>query len=694
MHHAAIMDFKKKPSTNFKPLHSMSFDEVREQARALREGINFHDHLYYVKNHPIISDDTYDRLFRRLQQIEAAFPSLQTENSPTQRVGAEPVDKLKKVEHTAPMLSLQAVMELNEVKSFVASIRQNTREAHNLFVMEPKIDGFSVEIVYRNGRFSYGATRGNGLTGEDISHNLKTIGSLPLELFGDRNSPAMLAVRGEVFMPKAGFQELNKTRIQNGDEPFANPRNAAAGLMRQLDSRMVARKPLRIVFYDILKTDDTWRFSSHWQILQQLADWGLNISPYNRKANGVEEMTAYHQDLLNQRDQLPFEIDGVVIKLDDLAHRSALGARHRSPRWALAWKFKPKEKTTILEQIVVSVGRSGMLTPVALLQPVNVGGVTVSRATLHNEGEVHRKDVRPGDTVRVVRAGDVIPEVAERVSSGHQLRSQPFSMPDRCPACGAPVYRQGAYYFCPAGLTCPPQQVARIRHYAARDALDITGLGEKTARDLVRKGLARDIADLYHLSVEDLLTLDGFAQKSAQQLYQAIQQTKHPRLDRFLYALGIPHVGQRVATILAQIHRRLQDLQKADPAQLEAVPEIGPEIAGHVAHFFDQQTNRRVLERLSEAGVQVRPMPAPTYEGTSLEGKSFVFTGKLEGFTRTQAQQAVERLGARAVSSVSASTDYVVAGTAPGSKLDQARRLNIEILDEPAFRALIEAKGR
>ncbi len=680
------MDFKKPQTVDFKPLTALGEAEAAEEARALREAISHHDYLYYIKNHPAISDELYDRLFARLQRIEEAFPALLAPDSPTQRVGVEPVGRLNKIEHVSPMLSLQAVMERSEVENFLSSVRQNTGRPGS-FVIEPKIDGFSVEIIYRGGRFSHGATRGNGLVGEDISHNLKTIGSLPLQLRGD--APELLAVRGEVFMTRAGFQKLNRIRVQNGEEPLANPRNAAAGMMRQLDPRMVAGKPLEIVFYDVQETNSLG-FSSHWQLLGQLSIWGLKTSPFNRRVENIEEMVGYHRELLENRDDLPFEIDGVVVKLDDLSQRSLLGTRHRSPRWALAWKFTPKESITMLEEIVVSVGRSGLLTPVAMLRPVNVGGVTVSRATLHNESEVRRKDVRSGDTVRVIRAGDVIPEVAERLEIPDRPRREPFAMPERCPACGSPVYKQGAYWFCPAGLTCSPQQVGRLRHYAARDALDIAGLGEKTARGLVQKGLALDIADLYELTVGDILQLEGFAQKSAEQLYASIQSAKNPSFDRFLYALGITHVGQRVATILATRFRRLEDLENADAAELEKVADIGPEIARHVSRFFAEPANRKVLTRLSRLGVKVGETGPEVAEDRPLAGKTFVFTGRLDGFTRTEAGQVVERLGGRVASSVSGTTDYVVAGENPGGKIERARRLNIAVLDEQAFKALVE----
>ncbi len=686
------MDFKRHPSADFKPLALMGADDAAREAEALRVGIHHHDYLYYVKDRPEISDRLYDRLFQRLQELEAAFPGLQTAESPTQRVGGAAIGKLKKIAHASPMLSLQSVYERKEVENFLRFVQENAGQAAHPFVLEPKIDGLSVEVVYRDGVFSYGATRGDGNMGEEISANLKTIGSLPLKLRAGPRAPALLAVRGEVYMPKAGFLQLNQRRVETGQEPFANPRNAAAGIVRQLDPKMVADKPLAIFFYDILQMADGPEFTSHWQVLAHFLEWGLKTAPENRLAGGSDEIFDFHGALYAARDSLPYEIDGLVIKLDPLAGRTALGTRHRNPRWALAWKFEPKQKITVLERIAVQVGRSGMLTPVALLQPVEVGGVTVSRATLHNADEVHKKDVRPGDTVRVFRAGDVIPEIAERIDTPGKARAAPFSMPAQCPACGAPVYRQGAFYFCPAGLSCPPQQIARLRHYGSREALDIAGLGAKTAEGLVRKGLAKDIADLYSLSVEGILKLEGFALKSAEQLHAAIQGTKNPPLDRFLYGLGIQHVGLRVAQILAAHFQHLARLMNAEQKEIETIPGIGPEIAGHVNRFFQAQNNRRVLERLAEAGVQVREMPAAASNRQALAGKHFVFTGKLNAFSRSAAQQRVEALGARATSSVSGNTDYLVAGSDPGSKLDQARQLGVTILDEAQFQALLSSQ--
>ena len=681
------MNFRKKPPKQFKAIDKMSKGEAEKEIKALREGIDYHDYRYYVKNEPVISDARYDRLFHRLQELEDAFPELRSENSPTRRVGASPVSRLEKVEHTAPMLSLNAALEEKEIKDLYDFICNRVDDDKTKFVLEPKFDGLSVELVYENGRLKYGATRGDGRTGEDITHNLKTIHTIPMRLPENKHRPKLIAVRGEVFMPKKKFQDLNRRRLENGQEPFANPRNAAAGTMRQLDPQNVSDKPLDVIFYEILRIDNG-RPDSHWKALKRFPDWGFKTDAHNQKGTSFEDIKAYHEKMNRQRDDLEVDIDGIVVKLDRHELREKLGVRQRSPRWAFAWKFPPKEEITRLTDIVVQVGRTGMLTTVALLQPVDVGGVTVSRATLHNEDEVRKKDVRPGDKVRIARAGDVIPEVVERVKQPGKKRSTRFSMPDECPACGVAVFREEAYYFCPAGLKCPPQVIGGIVHYASRPALDIDGLGDKTAADLVEKDLAGDIADLYVLENDDLLQLDGFAEKSAGRLYRAIQDSKTPDLDRFLYALGIRHVGRRMAGILAEKFGKLETIRTAGRADLETIPEIGPEIARNVTEFFKADINRDVLDRLGKAGVKVRKAKGNKRDGI-LSGKTFVFTGELDDYTRQEAQGLVERLGGRAASSVSGNTDYVVAGHDPGQKYDQAEKKGVRIIDEQVFRKMI-----
>jgi DNA ligase (NAD+) len=684
------MDFKKNPNTDFKPIDRMSKDEAGKEIEPLKEGIEYHNYLYYVKNTPEISDATYDRLFKRLQELEEAFPEFESPDSPTHRVGTKPVSKLKKVTHAAPMLSLHAALEEKEVVDFVNFVHRNTDGKEASFILEPKFDGASVEVFYENGGFRYGATRGDGETGEDISENLKTIHSIPLHLQKGDGMPSSLALRAEVFMLKKGFHEINKERVEKGEEPFANPRNATAGLLRHLDSRMVAGRPLDARFYDVLAIEGQ-KLATHWEMLDQFAKWGLKTDPHNQKCSSVMEIKERYQELLDNRDELEYEIDGLVIKLDDLALREKLGTRQRSPRWAIAWKFPPKQETSRIQDIVVQVGRTGKLTPVALLEPVDVGGVTISRATLHNEGEVHRKEIRVGDKVRVARAGDVIPEVVERVEEPGKKRGKEFTMPEKCPACGSETTREGAYHFCPAGLSCPPQIIGGIVHYASRQALNIEGLSEKTAKQLVETGLVTNIADLYKLSVDDILKLEGFAQKSATQLHDAIESTKKARLVRFLYALGIRHVGEHIAQVLAKNFGSLEALKQANREQIQKIREVGPEIAASVEEFFAEEQNQKVLNRLLQAGMEIEQMPERKGK-LPLEGKTFVFTGSLEKYARSEAEQMVESLGGRAASSVSSNTDFVVAGDEPGSKLEQAKKQGVEIIEEKDFEKLISQK--
>ena len=682
------MDFKQNPDTDFAPIDELDEAQAAEEAQALREGIRHHDYLYYVKNAPEIADAVYDELFARLQALEEAFPDLRSADSPTRRVGAEPVSELAKVAHAAPMLSLESVREEADVGAFLDRVRERLGTQTVAFSLEPKFDGLSVELVYESGRFAGGSTRGDGETGEDIAHNLETIAALPLRLRDADGAPERLAVRAEVFMPRSGFLALNRERVQRGEEPFANPRNAAAGLMRQLDPGKVAGRPLDLFCYELLELQGEQPPETHRELLARLADWGLKTCPLNRRGEALDDVRSYRQKLAEDRDDLDYEIDGIVLKLDHRALRAELGVRSRSPRWALAWKFPPREEVTTLEEITVQVGRTGILTPIALLQPVDVGGVTVSRATLHNAEEVRRKDVRPGDRVRVIRAGDVIPEIAERLPQRGKKRSEPFEMPEQCPVCGTEIVREGAYHLCPAGLACPAQLIGHIQHYAAREALDIAGLGEETARQLVERDLVQDLADLYRLSEEDLAGLTGFAQKSAAKLHRAIGNAREPALERFLYALGIRHVGRRVSRVLADAFGSLKAVAEADAAELEGVQEIGPEIADAVASFFASERNRGVLDRMREAGVRVKDAgrggPAKI-----LEGKTFVFTGRLEPYTRDEAKAAVEDRGGRATSSVSGETDYLVMGEAPGSKRDEAEELEIEILGEADFERLL-----
>lgn len=678
------------PFPKFKDSEKLSKQEAEDEVQKLREAIEHHNYLYYIKNKPKISDKKFDTLFHRLEQLEEQFKDLQSDVSPTRKIGAPPVDKLKKRKHASPMLSLNSSDEDEAIEGYMSYAKEQTGKRNLEFVLEPKLDGLSVEVVYKKGIFEYATTRGDGQTGEDISKNVKTIGSVPLKLRASGEFPDELSVRGEIFMKKEDFRNLNKQRIENGEEPFANARNAAAGIVRQLDSKKVADKPLDIFFYEIINNSDNG-FDSHWNMLQKIPEWGLKHSEEIKKAKKFNDVRKYYKKMTGKRDSLSFEIDGIVIKLDDRELRGKIGTRQRSPRWAYAWKFPPKKELTTLQEIVIQIGRTGILTPVALFDPVEVGGVTVSRATLHNEDEAKKKDVRPGDKIRVMRAGDVIPEVAERVEKGKKRGRKKFSMPKKCPVCNTKVVREGAYVICPAGLSCKAQLKGRLVHYASREAMDIDTLGEKNSMQLIDKNLVKTIPDLYKLKPDDLGELEGFAKKSAMKLHDAIQNTKKPELYRFLYALGIRHVGGHMARVLAQKFRSLDNLKHISYKDLMEIHEIGPEIAESVAHFFQNNENIKMLNELENLGVKPKQVSAKQAE--KLKNKTIVLTGELEDFTRNEAKARIESLGGRATSSVSENTDYVVVGDDPGSKLDEAKKRKVKTIDEQQFHKLLE-KGK
>ncbi|MFW5820098.1 MAG: NAD-dependent DNA ligase LigA [Bacteroidota bacterium] len=678
--------FMRTPFTDMKDVDDMSKNEAGKEIELLREAIEHHDYQYYIKNDPDISDNKYDQLFNRLIKLEEKFPDFDSDVSPTKKVGASPVDELKKKKHVDTMLSLNSSNREEDVRDFISFVREKADNQDIDFFLEPKLDGLSVEVVYEKGVFSYGATRGDGKTGEDISENVKTINSLPLKLKRNKKFPEFISVRGEIYISKEGFQDLNKKRIENGQEPFANARNAAAGMVRQLDPQKVADKPLDIFFYEIIYSNID-KIESHRDVLKQFSKWGLRINHENKKCNKLEEITDFHESLGNKRDELSYEIDGIVIKLDDRKLREKLGTRDRSPRWAFAWKFEPQKEITVLRDIIVQVGRTGILTPVALLDPVEVGGVTVSRATLHNEDEVKKKDVRPGDKVRVIRAGDVIPEVAERVEKQKGKRGKPFKMPEKCPVCNTGVVREGAYVVCPAGLSCKAQLKGSLSHFASRDGMNIENLGDKIIEELVERGMVENIPDLYHLEAGDLKKLEGFAEKSSKKLYDAIQSSKSVRLSVFLYSLGIRHVGKHVARVLAGKYGSLDEIAGANYQDLENIPEIGPEIAESISNFFDNKDNLRMIDELKKSGVKIRQEESTGSK--TLDGKTFVLTGELEGLTRSQAEEKIESLGGRATSGVSDNTDYLVKGKDPGSKLDEARKRKVKIIDEKQFKKMI-----
>ncbi len=670
----------------------MDREQARQRIEFLRQEIERHNYLYYVKNQPEISDEEYDRLFRELRELEEQFPEFHSPNSPTQRVGAPPLEEFPTIEHTAPMLSLESDREEAALRAFDERLRRGLGEGVEVaYVVEPKLDGASVELVYKNGQLARAATRGDGLRGEGVTENVRTIRSVPLWLRDEaRPAPPFLSVRGEVIMHLDAFERLNAELIAQGKTPFANPRNAAAGSLRQLDPRITASRPLDIYVYDILAAGGL-QIGTQWEVLQALRDWGFKVNDLARLVHTVEEILACHRDLAARRDELDYEIDGIVIKLNDLAARERLGATSHHPRWAFAFKFPPRKEVTRVLKIIPSVGRTGIVTPVALLRPVEIGGVTVSRASLHNREQVERMDIREGDLVRVQRAGDVIPEVVERVEEPGRKRGPRFRMPERCPSCGTPLVERGPFTLCPNGFACPAQLAGRLQHLGSRHALDIEGLGEETAKLLVEKGLVKSLPDLFDLTPDQLMELEGFAEKSANNLVQAIRRASEVDLDRLLYALGIPEVGRAVARDLAQHFGSLEALRNATEEDLMQVPGIGPKMAAAIVAFFRDPRNQEVIDRLLDGRVRLRE---PERAGPQpLEGLKFVFTGGLQRWSRSQAQELVERLGGRVQSSVSRQIDYVVVGENPGSKLDRARALGVPTLDEEAFVELLRSRG-
>jgi DNA ligase (NAD+) len=665
----------------------MTKAEAERRIRKLREEISRHDYLYYVLDKPDISDAQYDRLRKELEGLETQYPDLVTPDSPTQRVGAPPRTDLPNVPHLKPMLSLESAMKVDEAREFDKRVRKGLGTDNVPYTVEPKYDGLSIELIYEKGILTRGATRGDGSVGEDVTPNIRTVRTVPLRLRGD-SPPRLVAIRGEAIMTLKDFKELNRWMTERGLTAFANPRNAAAGSIRQLDSKITAERKLTLFAYEIMEIEGGTPPETHSKELATIKEWGLRVDAHWRSCKDIEEAIDFHAKMEDKRDSLDFEIDGVVIQIDSKPDREKLGFRTRSPRWALALKFEPRKEVTVVEDIVVQVGRTGKLTPVALLRPVDVSGVTVSRATLHNAGEVARKDIRVGDTVRIERAGDVIPAVVGRIPRKGEHRHKPFAMPERCPVCSSPVVVEGAYHICTGGLSCPAQLMRGIGHFASKGALDIEGLGEKTVETMVQGGLISSVADIYRLKKEQLLTLEGFADKSASNLLAAIESSKKPTLDRFLYALGIPNVGDHVAALLADAFGSIDAVLEASEGELQQIRGIGAEVAGSVASFFANKRNRALIGELRSLGVEIQETPRK--KGPQpLAGKTFVFTGGLEELTREEAERLVTSLGGRASASVSKKTDYVVAGAEAGSKLAKAEALGVKVISEKEFKKLV-----
>ncbi|HTZ40556.1 MAG TPA: NAD-dependent DNA ligase LigA [Syntrophales bacterium] len=668
----------------------MDRSQALKRISELRDLIEYHNRRYYQLDDPEISDDEYDRLMRELIALEGLYPDIDRTASPTQRVGAAPLEKFGTVTHLSPMLSLGNAFSEEEVAEFDERLKRLLGGKADLdFVAEPKIDGVAINLVFEKGIFIVGSTRGNGLTGEDVTQNLRTIRALPLKMKHREQErfPDRVEIRGEVYLEKEAFRRLNERRIEQGETPFANPRNAAAGSLRQLDPRVTAKRPLNIFCYGVGIVEGL-TFSTHGAVLKSLHDWGFPTNPNIRHARDIQDCIAYYRHIESIRETLPYEIDGIVLKVNSLSLQDRLGMVSRSPRWAVAVKFAPTQATTVIEDIVVGVGRTGVLTPVAVMKPVRVGGVMVSRATLHNEDEIAKKDVRIGDTVIVQRAGDVIPEVVKVIEGKRTGREKPFRMPEKCPVCGSKVVKlEGEVAHRCIDLGCPAQIRENIRHFVSRSGMDIEGLGEKIIAQLLDAGFIRDPADLYSITKGQLLELERFADKSAENLVAAIERSKSPSLERLLFALGIRHVGEYVAKILARKFGNIGKIEGASQEELTAIEGIGPIIAESLFQFFHEPHNLKIVRKLEQAGV--KPAAEKRTSSSALTGKTFVFTGGLRGLSREKAKELVESLGGSATSSVSKKTDYVVAGEDPGSKYEKAKSLGVKILDEEGFLKLI-----
>ena len=665
-------------------------EQAASEAELLRAELHRHARLYYVEAAPEISDAEYDRRFRRLQAIEARFPDFVTPDSPTQRVGAEPAEQFDTVAHVVPMLSLDSSEAFEAVERFDERLRK-TVDGEVRYVLEPKLDGASIELVYENGILVRAVTRGNGQRGEDVTANIRTIPSVPLRLRADlREPPTRLAVRGEVLMYISAFERFNEGLIADGNEPYASPRNSAAGAIRQLDPMLTAKRELDCLCYDVMYVEGA-AFRTDAEGVKALEEWGFKVPERIETATSADEIRDYHARYDADRDTLDYEIDGVVIKLDDLDERTALGSTSHHPRWAMAFKFEPRKEVTKLEKIAVSVGRTGIVTPVALLRPVVVGGVTVSRASLHNREEVARKDVRDGDMVRIQRAGDVIPQVVEVIPQEGVERGEPFAMPEHCPSCGTPVYEEGPRTICPNRFGCPAQLKGRLVHFGARNALDIEGLGDETAALLVDRELVRELAELFDLDVDTVKELPGFAEKSATNLVESIRARRHVELHRFLHGLGIPEVGATVARTLARHFRSFEKIRSAPAEELEAIDGIGPKMSIAIREFLDEERVSAALDELVAREFDFILPEEP--RATAFQGMKFVFTGSLSRLTRGDAKKLAEAAGAKVVGSVSKATSVVVVGEDPGSKYDKAVELGIEILTEDEFIERLDAAG-
>ena len=655
-----------------------SLDEARQKVEELRSEIRKHDYHYYVLDNPLIADQEYDSLMRELESLEREFPELITPDSPTQRVGGAPLEQFRSVRHTTPLFSLANAFDEGDLRDFDRRVRQLSGTAVD-YVVEPKIDGLSVVLTYENGEFVLGATRGDGITGEDITENLRAVRLLPKKLNG---APPRLVVRGEAFMPKKAFALLNEERDAKGEQPFANPRNAAAGSLRQLDPKVTAGRTLGVYVYQVLEGMDR-EISTQWEALSLLRDFGFSVQEQSRYCRDIEEVIDCCSEWVEKRHSLNYEIDGLVVKVNSLHLYDILGYTAKSPRWAIAFKFPAEQAVTQVKDIFVRVGRTGVLTPIAILEPVQVGGVTVSRATLHNEEMIRQKDVRVGDYVLVQRAGDVIPEVVRVLPERRTGEEKVFKMPDYCPVCGSKVlHLEGEVAARCTGIACPAQLKELVIHFVSREAMDVEGMGPALVEQLVDKKLISDPADIYTLSKEDLAKLERMGEKSADNIVRAIERSKERGLAHLLYALGIRHVGIKSAEILANKFGSLDVLARASFEELTGIPEIGPKIARSIEVFFQQEQTSRLIAKLKRAGVKMEQERERENGELVLAGKVFVLTGTLPNLSRKEAEALIKKHGGKISSSVSKKTDYVVAGSDPGQKYDKAKQLGIPIISE------------
>ncbi len=695
----------------------ISQEEANRRIEELRRDIERHNYLYYAESDPEVSDAEYDALMEELKRLESLYPELISSDSPTQRVSGSVAKGFNLVGHRALMMSIDNISTEEQAIEFDRRVRRFLGTIEEIkYTAEPKFDGVSASLTYENGLFVQGATRGDGRVGEDVTINIKTIKTIPLRLKAseknklatkstERNvlnknsvvsvakesvsyvsAPKRIEVRGEVLIPIEAFKRLNKELTEAGEPIFANPRNAASGSLRQLDSGITAKRPLDFYAWGIGEVIG-YEFNTEWGIVQTLREWGFKIEKKISRCKNINEAISYHHEMELLRNELPYEADGVVIKVDRSNYQRELGATAKYPRWSAAYKFKPRQATTKIRDIVVQVGRMGLLTPVANLDPFKIGGVTVSRATLHTEEIIREKDIRAGDTVLVERAGDVIPEIVKPIVEKRTADLKPFKMPDVCPSCGSQVEKEGAYYYCP-NLSCPEQLKGRIKHLASRRAFDIDGLGEKIVDQFMKEGLIKDLADICYLKKSDFIDLKRFAEKSATNLSEEIEKSKQISFERFIHALSIRHVGERLAQIIAENFSNLETLMEASEERLMEIPTVGPEVAKSIVNFFKEKKNIKVIEKMLDAGVKIEYKPK-LKKGDRLKGKTFVLTGTLESFTREEAKSMVEEVGGRVSSSATKKIDYVVVGKDPGSKLDVAKSLGIKTIDEEEFKRLI-----